>query len=142
MRVSRSSGTWSAFLVAAFAVLGLVAVFSTYVAAIPVGQAAGRLAALDRLQAAGGAGGEALRPALGDSADRVLRGPGDLSARVAAERARIVAELPAQTSAVGMRLRIVLVAFTGAAAVFGVAVLSIVGRADTGGTDQGRPPGL
>jgi hypothetical protein len=125
---------WSGFLITAFAVVGLVGALSTYAAQIPFQRALARDAALDRAVATAGTPGsqaaqDALREALGDSADRVLGDPATVAARVAAERTRMLQSFGAESEDIGFRLRIVIAAFTAAAALFGVAILSVVRRA-------------
>ncbi len=135
---TEDAGAWTAFLVIAFCVLGLVGAFGVFAAQIPFERALARNVALDRaLAAAGGPDGaarlEALRPALADSADRIIARPGnagpDMVQRVANERARMLAAFGRESRDVGMRLRIVIAVFTAACAVFGVAVLSVVRKA-------------
>ncbi len=129
----REGGSWTAFLVMAFAVLGLVGAFATYAAQIPLERALARNATLDRVLADAGDPQKLadLRPSLDDSAARVLDGPGELATRVAAERARLLPEAGAAAADIGLRLRIVLAAFTAASALFGVMVLGIVRRQRT-----------
>jgi hypothetical protein len=126
--------TWSAFLVVAFAVLGLVGAFGVFAAQIPLERAAARSVALDQALAASQAPDAAaklaaLRPLLDDSADHILAGGGSMADRVAVERARMLAAFGAEGRDIGVRLRLVIAVFTAACAVFGVAVLSIVRRA-------------
>ena len=134
-----NAGTWIAFLVIAFGVLGLVGAFSVFAAQIPFERALARNIALDHaLAVAGEPDGadklDALRPLLGDSADRVIiakpgaSGP-DMVQRVADERARMLTAFGRESEDIGVRLRIVIAAFTVACAAFGVAVLSILRRA-------------
>jgi hypothetical protein len=121
------TGTWTAFLMVAFGVVGLIGAFSTYAAQIPFERAYARSHTLDRVLAANTpAALDELRPLLGDSADRVLAGPGTLPARVEAERHRMLEELHADSRDYGLRLRVVLAVFTGAAALFGAMVASII----------------
>ena len=126
-------GAWTGFLIMAFVVVGLMGGIAIFAAQIPFERALARNAALDEvLRAAGSPDAAAkltaLRPALGDSADHVLGGAGDLSARVAAERTRMWAAFGQDARDTGMRLRLVLAIFTAAGAVFGAAVLGIVRR--------------
>ena len=128
---SADAATWTAFLTIAFAVVGLVGAFSTFAAQIPFDRAMARSQALDEaVTATHHAGSQAaladLRPLLGDSADHVLAGPGTIEDRVAAERSRMLAALHAESLDYGLRLRVVIAAFTAAAALFGAMVLSIV----------------
>ena len=130
-RKTADVATWTAFLAIAFAVVGLVGAFATFAAQIPFDRAMARSQALDEVVAAshrsgGAAALDELRPLLGDSADHVLAGPGTIEDRVAAERRRMLAALHAESQDYGLRLRVVIVAFTAAAALFGAMVLSIV----------------
>ena len=126
------TATWTAFLTIAFAVVGLVGAFSTFAAQIPFDRAMARSQALDQAVAASHRPGasaalDELRPLLGDSADHVLTGPGTIEDRVAAERSRMLARsLHTESMDYGLRLRVVIAAFTAAAALFGAMVLSIV----------------
>ena len=133
-----SAGTWTAFLVIAFGVLGLIGAFSVFAAQIPFERALARNIALDHaLAVAGEPDGadklQAMRPALGESADRIIGKPGqsgaDLVQRVADERARMLSAFGREAEDIGVRLRLVIAVFTVACALFGVAVLSIVRRA-------------
>jgi len=134
MARAQSGGTWTAFLIAAFAVVGLIGAFGIYAAQIPFERALAREATLTELLAAAQAPDaaariDALRPLLGDSADHVLTGPGDLPTRVATERRRMLTAFGAESRDIGQRLRIVIAVFAAAGALFGSAVLSIVRRA-------------
>ncbi len=133
MQASKSAdgATWIGFLVVAFAVVGLIGAFATFAAQIPFDRAMARSQAIDQAVVAARspnpqAALEALRPELGDSADRLLSGGGDMAGRAAAERSRMLAELYDESKDYGLRLRLVIAAFTGAAALFGCMVLSIV----------------
>lgn len=127
-------GAWTAFLMIAFGVLGLVGAFSVYAAQIPMERALARSAALqDVLTASSGPDAaariDALRPALDDSAPHVLTGdPSGLADRANAERIRMLTAFGHEAEDIGTRLRVVLAAFTAACALFGAAVLSIVRR--------------
>jgi hypothetical protein len=130
----RDGGTWTAFLIIAFAVLGLVGAFGVFAAQIPFERALARSAALDQALAASQAPDaaaklDALRPALDDSASHIIGPPGAMADKVAAERARMLAAFGQEARDIGVRLRLVIAVFTAACAVFGVAVLSIVRRA-------------
>ncbi len=125
------TATWTAFLTIAFAVVGLVGAFSTFAAQIPFDRAMARSQALDQAVVASHRAGasaalDELRPLLGDSADHVLTGPGTIEDRVAAERSRMLESLHTESMDYGLRLRVVIAAFTAAAALFGAMVLSIV----------------
>jgi hypothetical protein len=131
--MQRNGATWTAFLVMAFAVVGLVGAFATYAAQIPFERALARSAALDQAvalshQPDAPARLQALRDALGDSADKVLQGPGDIETRAAAERIRMLDAFGHEAEDIGTRLRIVIAVFAAGAALFGAAVLGIVQR--------------
>ena len=131
--MSKDGGAWTGFLVMAFVVVGLVGAMGIFAAQIPFERALARSHALDQALAASGqpdaaARLDALRPALDDSADRVIGGQGDMAQRVAAERARMFQAFGDDARDAGFRLRLVLGVFTAAAALFGVVVLSIVRR--------------
>jgi len=130
-----NTGTWTGFLIMAFAIVGLLGAFATFAAQIPFDRAMARSQALDQAVAAAGAPHpqaalEALRPLLGDSADTLLAAPlpspASMAARADAERIRMLTELHADSVDYGFRLRIVIAAFTAAAALFGCMILSIV----------------
>jgi hypothetical protein len=130
----QDGGTWTAFLIMAFAVLGLVGAFSVFAAQIPFERALARSAALDRALTVSGepdaaAKLDAMRPELGDSADHILPVKSDMGRAIAAERSRMFEAFGRESEDIGTRLRIVIAVFTGACAVFGTAVLSIVRRA-------------
>ena len=132
-RSATDVATWTAFLAVAFLVVGLVGAFATFAAQIPFDRAMARSQALDEAVADSHAANpqaafERLRPLLGDSADRVLAGQGTIEERVNAERPRMLAALHAESLDYGLRLRVVIAAFTAAAALFGAMVLSIVSR--------------
>jgi hypothetical protein len=135
MASNKNGGTWTAFLTAAFAVVGLVGAFGIYAAQIPFERALARNTTLDQALLAAAAPDSAarlaaLRPALGDSADHILTGPqGDLAARVTTERARMLSAFGDESRDIGRRLRLVIAVFAGAGALFGAAVLSIVRKA-------------
>jgi hypothetical protein len=140
MEQSRSHGgtaTWTGFMAMAFAVLGLLGAFSTYAAQIPFDRAMARNHTLDQVLAAASAPDPAaalapFRALLGDEAGAVLSGPGTLADRVDRERDRMITDLHAQSQDYGLRLRIVIAAFTAASALFGVMIVSIVGRTRPG----------
>ncbi len=120
--------TWTAFLVMAFVVVGLAGVFGTYAAPLPLARALAREAALDAAQAAArgpdaAAALEALRPRLDESADALLPAGGDMTARIAAERAAMRARFTAEAAAEARRARLIIIVVTLMGALFGAAVL-------------------
>ncbi len=127
------NATWTGFLVATFGAVGLVGAAGIYGAQVPYAHALARNAVLDQALAAAAAPDaaarlEALRPALDDSADPILAGPGDIASRVAAERRRMFAAFALEAHNIRVRMFIGLAAFTAGGAVFGAMILSIVGR--------------
>ena len=143
---TREIGSWTAFLMMAFAVVGLLAAFATYAAQIPLDRELARETALDQALAAeraggmfglgdtgprgGPAGGGPLGPtrlglaARGHRPDKI----GSTEASLQAERVRMRAAFQAEADDVGFRLRIVIAAFTVTGALFGAFVLAIVRR--------------
>ncbi len=118
----------------AFVVVGLAGIFGTYAAPVPFGRALAREAVLDQVLAASLAPDAqarlaALRPALGESAEAVLSGPGTLAQRVARERERMRARFAEEEAELDARLRLLIGVVTFAAALFGLAMLG-VGRGE------------
>ena len=128
--MKRNSATWMAFLAMAFAVVGLIGVFASYAAPLPLQRALARDAALDAALATGGgkAALEGLRDQLDDNAAAVIDGGGPLADRVATARAAMHAELEHEAAAVGARLRLELLVVTVVAAGFGMVVLGAAAR--------------
>ena len=126
----RNSAAWMAFLAMTFAVVGLIGVFASYAAPLPLQRALARDAALDEALATDGgkAALEPLRDRLDDSAAAVIDGDGPLTGRVAAARAAMHAELEHEADAVGSRLRLELLVVTVVAAGFGMVVLGAAAR--------------
>ena len=128
--MKRNSATWMAFLAMAFAVVGLIGVFASYAAPLPLQRALARDAALDAALATGGgkAALEGLRDQLDDNAAAVIDGVGPLADRVATARVAMHAELEHEAAAVGARLRLELLVVTVVAAGFGMVVLGAAAR--------------
>jgi hypothetical protein len=127
-------GTWTAFLMMSFAVLGLVGAFGVFAAQIPYERAIARSDALDQAMAQldapnGDKQLKGLRMALGDSADHIVNQPAPVAITIARERARMFDAFSNEAADIGTRLRLVIAVFTVACALFGAAVLSIVRRA-------------
>ncbi len=129
-------GTWIAFLVMTFAVVGLMGVFVTFAAPLPLQRALARETVLDQAEVAArrpdaAAALAALRPALADSADAVLpSGPG-IEQRIARERVAMRSRFEAEAADVAVRLRWLVGLVTVMAAAFGVAVLHVSRRSPT-----------
>ena len=141
-RHSGNGLAWTGFLAAAFGVVGLIGAFATFAARLPFDRAASRSDALTQAvaHAQDPRALDALRPLLGDSADRVLTGQGDIASRAAAERTRMLGELHAEAIDIGFRLRFVIAGFTLAAALFGAMVVSIVRGGPDRPENTGRSP--
>lgn len=133
-RSGGDSGTWFGFLAMAFVIVGLTGIFATYAAPLPLQRALADDAALDGvLHAADPAKAlEALRPILlpilGENAEATLSGPGDLADRVARARGLVRAHFEAEAADYALRIRILVGVVTLAGALFGAAVVSILGR--------------
>ena len=114
----------------AFAAVGLVGGAGIWGAQVPYEHALARDAALRQVLADQSDPAKliALRPALDDSADRVLTGQGTLASRVATERQRSFAAFTAEAHRVRLRMLVGLAAFTAGGALFGAVALSVVGR--------------
>nr|WP_321984899.1 hypothetical protein [uncultured Lichenicoccus sp.] len=126
----RSNSAWGGFLVMAFIVLGLCGLFSTYAAQLPFQRA---LYADARLNAARNAPDatvqlDRLRDALGDDGVGAFDGTGAIGQRIEHARRVLTQHFQQQGADIALRLRIVLVVFTAAAALFGVMVVSVLGR--------------
>jgi hypothetical protein len=131
--MANDTGTWTAFLLAAIGAVGLVGAAGIVGAQVPYQHAIARNDALTQaLAVASGPDAaarlDALRPALDDSAERVLNGQGDLLSRVTAERVRVSAEFSKEAHDIRVRMLIGLAAFTAGAGIFGAFVLSVVAR--------------
>lgn len=121
---------WTAFLLMCFALVGLSGLFATYATAIPLERALIRTGTLDEVLAAARAPDAAvrlaaLRPALGERADAVLSGPGDLWDRVAAERASVLDEQGREARSVAHRTRILVTIVTLMASLVGCGIMAL-----------------
>ena len=122
--------TWTAFLLMCFAIVGLTGMFATYATSIPLERALIRTGTLDQVLAAvrgpdADARLAALRPALGEHADAVLSGPGDLWDRVAAERAVVLDEQGREARSVAHRTRIMVIIVTLMASLVGSGIMAL-----------------
>ncbi len=129
--MKRNLGTWIAFLLCCFAVVGLMGLFASYAAPLPYERAELRDAALDQALRAGDdkPALEALRDRLDDSAAVVIDGTGPLPDRVSAARVAMRETMRRDSDAIGSRLRLELVVVTVVAAGFGSAMLVAAARA-------------
>ncbi len=126
-------GAWTAFLMMAFGVLGLVGAFAIFAAQLPYERAIARSNALDlamdQLNAPNGDKQlRGLRMALGDSAAHIINQPAPVATTIARERTRMFDAFSNEAADIGTRLRLVIAVFTVACGLFGAAVLSIVRR--------------
>ncbi len=133
-QMAKNTGTWTAFLVVCFAVVGLTGLFASYAAPLSYERADRFDAALDTALATEGQPDakprlEALRDRLDTSAAAVIDGTGPLAERVAAARRQMHADMQRDADAVGSRLRLMLLVVTVVAALFGAILL----RAAAGG---------
>lgn len=118
-----------AFVAMAFVVVGLIGIFATYAAPLPLERALARETVLDAaLAAAGGADPEAalaaLKPRLDDSAGVLAGGPSGIEARIARERVAMRERFAAQAAATGLRLRWLISLLTLMSAVFAITIIS------------------
>ncbi len=129
----RTDYTWSGFLAAAFVTVGLMGLFATFAAPLPLQRAILREATLDAAQVAAHAPDPAAAlAALGDrldeSGDALIRPGGgvwpDLDARIAAERIAMRARMTTDGQALATRLRWLICVVTLMGAAFGVAILA------------------
>lgn len=127
------SATWTAFLVMAFLVVGLIGLFASFAAPLPLERALARDAALDEALAAvhgpdPQSALEALRPRLAESADVLLPLGGDMDARITKARAAMRDQLTLEAGEVTTRIRWMICVITVMAALFGVAVMRMSRR--------------
>lgn len=125
--------TWLGFLAAAICAVGLIGLFATFAAPLPLQRAMAREAALDDALAIGrgadpAATLETLRPRLDDSAASILPFSPDLEARVARERPLMRQRFQAEAAAVAQRLRWLVGMVTLMSIAFAAAVLRGVTR--------------
>ncbi len=129
--MKRNSGPWMGFLAMTFAIVGLVGLFASYAAPLPLERALARDATLDEALTTDGSAAALgkLRDRLGDSAALVIDGQGPLATRVATARAAMHAALLEESDATGTRLRLTVLVITVVGAVFGMVILGAVARA-------------
>ena len=128
--MSSNRATWTGFLAVTFAIVGLVGLFASFAAPLPLEREAAREQALDDAVAAvHGASAaqalDALRPRLDDSADALLPIGGDMDARIARERVAMRARFAEEADAVAFRLHLMIGIVTVMGIVFGAAILHV-----------------
>ena len=128
--MKRNTGTWIAFLLVCFAVVGLMGLFASYAAPLPYERMMARDAVLDQALRTGDdkPALEALREPLDDSAALVIDGTGPLATRVAAARTAAHEAMLHEADAIGSRIRLELAVVTVVAAAFGAAMLATAAR--------------
>lgn len=117
-------GTWMAFLVMAFAIVGLAGLFASFAQPVPLRRA---LAAIVRLDGTEGTDAARIAAVL-DPADAKAALAAPAGTQLAAARAALIQSALTDEAATAVRVRwlVALISLTGAA--FGVAVLGIAGR--------------
>ena len=128
--MKRNSATWMAFLAVTFAIVGLVGLFASYAAPIPLERAMARDATLDEALTLGDSKPalEPLRDRLDDNAALVIDGTGPLADRVAAARKTMHAAFLTESDETGANLRLMVSVVTVVAALFGLAMLGAATR--------------
>lgn len=126
-----NSRAWGGFLVMAFVILGLCGLFSTYAAQLPFQRELFAENKLDLMIAAPDANArlDSLRDTLGDDGVGAFSAAGSPEQRIETARLVLRKHFQVQAADIALRLRIVLIVFTGASALFGVMVVSILRRA-------------
>ena len=117
-----------AFVAMAFAIVGLIGIFATYAAPLPLERAVARETALDAVLAAAKdpnaeAALAALKPQLDDSAGVIAGGVTGIEQRVAEERVAMRARFTADAAATALRLRWLIGMITVMAFVFAVTMM-------------------
>ncbi len=125
--------TWTGFLVVCFAIVGLVGVFGTFAATLPLHREIAREATLDEaLQAVRGPNPAsaiaALKDRLDDSAAALIPLPAAPEAAIAAERLAMRARFLAEADAIAARMHWMILIVTLMAAVFGAALMAFGAR--------------
>lgn len=125
----RTLGTWIAFTVTLFGLVGLCGMFASYAPSVPLERGIRRSAVLDQASAAPDAQAlERLRPALGNLAPLVLDRPGALVDRVVSARAVVADEQRREAASIGYRTRLMLGIVTVLAAALASGILVLVRR--------------
>lgn len=114
----------------AFIILGLCGLFATYAAQLPYQRAFFAEAKLDAAATAPDpqARLDQLRDTLGDDGAGAFPTDGDIRQRIETARHVLDRHFQDQAADIALRLRIVIVVFTGASALFGLMVVSVLRR--------------
>jgi len=128
--VKHGSGAWAGFLVMAFIILGLCGLFATYAAQLPYQRADFAESKLDAAMGAPDAQArlDLLRDTLGDDAAGAFPDTGSVNHKIEVARHVLRRHFADQAADIALRLRIVIVVFTGGATLFGLMVVSILRR--------------
>lgn len=124
----QNRGAWVAFLLTCFLLTGLVGLFASYATSIPLERALYRISVLDQALDAQEPDPAAIGAVLGQSADEVLSGPGDLASRIARARTMVRAEAIEEARVVGARIRLLIGVVTVLAAGLGAGILLLASR--------------
>ncbi len=137
------------FLLACFAVIGLVGIMSTYLAPLPLARAMRRDTTLDAVLVAAAsatpaAALAALKPMLDDSAEAVLPNaapidPAAIAPRVAAERLAMRARFETEQAELSLRLRVMIGVVTLLGGGFGLAIARIGQSAERQSPERQSP---
>ena len=119
---------WVAFLLVCFLLTGLVGLFASYAASIPLERALYRLTALDAATATGTPDADAIRTVLGANAADLLTGPGELPTRLRRARAVVRREGEREAAAIGRRTRLLVGIVTVLSAAIGAGILMLASR--------------
>ena len=119
----QNRGTWIAFLTMCFVLTGMIGLFASYSAAIPLERAMHRLDLLDQGQPEA-----AIRQAMGPGAAAILASPGDDRVRLARARVAIREEADAEQRSVGTRTRWMIFIVTFLSAGLGAGLLMLASR--------------
>jgi hypothetical protein len=119
---------WIAFLLCCFLLTGMVGLFASYGPSIPLERALHRIQAVDAATANGTLDAAALKLNLGDAAQDVLTGPGDVPARLARARDAIIADAIEDEAGVGARTRLMIFVVTAIAAALGTGITLLISR--------------
>jgi hypothetical protein len=119
---------WVAFLLMCFLLTGLVGLFASYATSVPLERALYRNSVLDQALQSGHPDPAAIRAVLGQGAEEVLSGPGELASRIARAHTMIRAEASEEARVVGMRTRLMIGMVTVLAAGLGAGILLLASQ--------------
>ena len=119
----QNRGTWIAFLTMCFALTGMIGLFASYSANIPLERGMHQLAQLEQ-----GPADTAIRTAMGRDAAPILASPGDDQAHLAQARTQIRTDAEAEERSVGARTRWMIYIVTFLSAGLGAGMLMLASR--------------